>query len=167
MAAPPGDVGQVLMQRSAERDVEGLGAAADAQHRQLPVQRRAEQGELPRVPVGCGRVGTRVRRLPVARRVDVSAAGDHQAVEPVEHPVRDVGVDRLRWQQHRDATGQRDALKVDRRQKTGAHVQVSALRLIEISGQTDERPNRATALSAVEPHASLLPGAGAKHDFCS
>ena len=42
------------------------------------------------VAVVAGFVGLGVRRLAVARRVDVLAAGDHQAVQPVEHPVRDV-----------------------------------------------------------------------------
>ena len=57
VSAVADDVGQVLVQRSAERDVEHLCAAADAQHRKLPLERGAQQPELPVValPLRAGR----------------------------------------------------------------------------------------------------------------
>ncbi|CKQ29237.1 Uncharacterised protein [Mycobacterium tuberculosis] len=39
MPAMAKDVGQVLVQRAAERDVEHLGAATDAQHGHPPLKR--------------------------------------------------------------------------------------------------------------------------------
>ncbi len=71
-----------------------------------------------------------MRLLAVDGRVDVLAAGDQQPVQAVENPVGDVGVDRLRRQQHRHPAGRGDALKVDGRKETGGHVPDSGLRLI-------------------------------------
>ena len=95
MPAVSDDVRQVLMQRSAERDVEHLRAATDAQHRQLALERRVQQREFPGVALTAGLVGGRMRLLAVGGGVDVLAAGDQQPVQTVEHPLRDVGIDRL------------------------------------------------------------------------
>ena len=54
VSAVADDIGQVLVQRSAQRHVEHLCAAADAQHRQLSLERSAQQRELPRIAVLCG-----------------------------------------------------------------------------------------------------------------
>ena len=46
------DVGQVLHQAAAEGHVQQLHAAADREHRQVPGERRLQDGELGGVPVG-------------------------------------------------------------------------------------------------------------------
>ena len=71
------DVGQVLVQRAAERDVENLRAAADAEHGQPARQsapRTSANSQASRSRRGL--VGARVRRLPVAWRGRRPAAGD-------------------------------------------------------------------------------------------
>ncbi len=145
MAAVTDDVGQMLMQRSAECDVEHLGTAADAQQRHPPAQRGGEQGELPGVPVAGRFVGDRVRPVSIGRRVDVPAAGDDQCVDPVEHPGGDIGVDRLRWQQAGDTAGQRHPVEIDTRQETGVDIPDPAAGLLPVGGQADHRPDSRAA----------------------
>jgi hypothetical protein len=74
------DVGQVLVQRAAQLDVEDLAAAADGEHRHVGLQRGGQQGPLAGVADGStpptSGPGSRRRR-----RVDVAPAGQHQAVE--------------------------------------------------------------------------------------
>ena len=106
------NLGQILVQRAAEGDVEHLRATADAQHRQSSVQRGPQQRELPGVAVGARLIGGRVRLLAVGGGVEVVTAGDHQRVQAVEQPVDRAGVHRLRRQQHRDTTGKDHALEV-------------------------------------------------------
>ena len=74
MASVTEDVGQVLDQRAAPRDVEHLHATADAEDRQVSVERRVDETELGLV---AGVVDTSRRGLTlgaVERGVDVSAA---------------------------------------------------------------------------------------------
>jgi hypothetical protein len=98
-------VGQVLDQRAAERDVQQLHAAADPEHRQVAFQRAQRQRDLRAVAVGPGVGGLGMALDAVGARVDVRAAGEHQAVEAVEHVVGvlfDPGVGR---QHQRDGAG--------------------------------------------------------------
>ena len=55
----PGEVGQVRMQRPAERDVHDLHAAADAEGRHAGSHRLVQQPDLDRVPVGLDAVDVR------------------------------------------------------------------------------------------------------------
>ena len=82
------DVGQVLVQRAAELDVEDLAAATDGEHRHVGLERGGEQGPLAGVPVrvDAGHLGP--GHLPVGQRVDVTPAGEHEAVEHGDHLVR-------------------------------------------------------------------------------
>ena len=144
MAGVPDDVGQVLMQRAAQRHVDHLRAAADAQHRHAAPDRAADQRDLPRIalPVGLhGFVGGGVALLTVGGRVHIPSAGDDQAVQPVEHPVG--GFDGLRRQQHSGPAGEVDALHVDGGQKAGVHIPDPCLRLLQIGGQTQNRSKAA------------------------
>ena len=61
----PTTSGRCWMQRSAQRDVEHLGTAADSENGQPAAQGAAQQGELPGVAVAGGLIGRRVRRLAV------------------------------------------------------------------------------------------------------
>ena len=80
------DVGQVLDEGAAPGDVEDLSAATDAEQRQVAGQGGLGERQLGGVAVGpyTGRGG--VHRLAVRSRVDVGAAGQDHAVEPVEQP---------------------------------------------------------------------------------
>ena len=122
-----------------ESHVEHLRAAADPEERQLLVDRSREQGILPGVAVTPGLVGLRMRRLPVSRGVHILPARDDEAVESLENGRRDLGVDRLRRQQHRDAARLVHRLEVHLRQEGSLHVPHPGLRLLQVRGQADER----------------------------
>ena len=151
MAGVPEDVGQVLVQRAAEGDVEDLRPAADPQNRHVPAQRTGHQREFPGVAVAGRLVGGRVGVVAVGGGVDVLAAGDEQTVEAVEHASGDLAVDGLRRQQRRDAAGQGDALDVDAGQEAGVHVPHAGLCLLQIGRQADHRSSRRKGLR----HAAL------------
>ena len=70
------DGNQVLVQGAAGMHGHELHAAADAQDRQVGVQRGGEQGELRGVALGTQPRCLGVRRGAVAGGVDVGAAGD-------------------------------------------------------------------------------------------
>src|ERR1700752_2808447 len=94
-------VGQVLMQSAAQRDVDHLGPATDAQQRYAAPDRPLDQRELQRVTlavIGDRLVGGRVWLLPIAFRDDIPSAGDDQPIQPVENSRRDLPVYRL-WRQ--------------------------------------------------------------------
>ena len=76
-----GVVRQVLVQGAAEVHVEQLQPAADRQHRQIPLERGRQEGELAVVARPVDAHG-RVRLLAVQRGVDVGAAGEHERVHP-------------------------------------------------------------------------------------
>ena len=79
----------VLVQRAAQRDVELLQAAADAQERHALRQGAADQGQGGGVAGRVGLVAFARRRAAIVARVDVGrAARDHQAVEAGEQVVR-------------------------------------------------------------------------------
>ena len=77
----------VLVEGAAAGDVEDLHPAADAEQRHVALDRAARQGQLEAVAFGPDAPGLGVRLGPVARRVDIGAAGEDQRVEQVEHPV--------------------------------------------------------------------------------
>ena len=80
-------VGEVLPERAAAGDVHDLHAAADAEQRDVALERAPGQCELERVPLGPHAAGHRVGLGAVGGRVDVGAAGQDQAVQDVEHLV--------------------------------------------------------------------------------
>ena len=80
----PDEVGQVLDQVAAERDVQHLRAAADREHRQVARERRGQQRELGAVALGHDPVRLGMRLLAVQLRVEVGAAGEDQPVERVQ-----------------------------------------------------------------------------------
>ena len=77
------DVGQMHVQVAAARDVEDLHAAADRQRGRVPRSHAGSyQCELEGVALGTGRVDRVVIGLAAeARRLDVAAAAEHDAVE--------------------------------------------------------------------------------------
>ena len=107
------DVGQVLLQRAAGDHREHLHAAADAEHRQVAVQRRPHQRHLGGVAVRPQPGRLLVRGLAVQRGVQVGAAGEDHGVQPVQ----DLGVGGGRGRQdHGRGTRGLDPLDVPERQ---------------------------------------------------
>ena len=99
---------EVLHQCPAERDVEQLGAAAHAQHREPPLERSADQCQFPFVAAGLDLAELRMRFLSIQRRVGVGSAGHDQSVEAIDH------VDRIRvsCQLHRKPADSSDPLRI-------------------------------------------------------
>jgi hypothetical protein len=138
VAVVPDDVRQVLDQRAAQGHVHDLHAAADAEHRQPLLQRGADQGQL---GVVAGRVGPpalRVARRAVAGRVDVAAAGQHQAVQAAGHGL-DPG---QRRQQHRDGPGRGHAGRVALGQQHGGPVPGAPAGRLAVGADPDQRAYR-------------------------
>ena len=75
------------MQRSTQGHVEQLHPAADAEHGHVALERAADERDLSLIPFGHRAFRLRMRLGPKRRRVDIGAAGEDQAVEPVEHLV--------------------------------------------------------------------------------
>ena len=78
-------VRQVLDQRPPAGHVQELHAAADAEDRHVALERPVGQGELEAVALGPGVTGLRVYPRAVGGGIDVGAAGQHEAVDQVEH----------------------------------------------------------------------------------
>lgn len=107
------DLRQVLNQGSALVHVEHLCTATNPQEGKLPLDDCREQGIFEVVSINFGFVRRRMRHLAVSRRVNVFAATDDQSVESVKNSVRTRDVEWLRWNQHRNAAGLIDRVKVD------------------------------------------------------
>ena len=71
---------EVLVQRATRHDVEHLEPSTDREQREVEVERSARQRELGLVTFGEGRLGARIARFAVARRVDINAARRQQPV---------------------------------------------------------------------------------------
>ena len=71
---------EVLDERAAERNVDHLLAAADAEHRQSLAPRLLEQAQLRVVELPVDRAKSRVRLFAVEGRIDVPAARQQKPV---------------------------------------------------------------------------------------
>ena len=134
---------EVLHERAPEGDVQQLGATAHAQHRQPPLERGADQRQLPVVATALDLTEVRMRVLAVQRRVGVGATGHHQAVEAADHVDR-IGI---AGELHRQTADGRDALRVLAEMQVDLFAVQRALREMgyafdrpAAAGQTDERP---------------------------
>ena len=81
-------VGQVLVKRSAEGDVEHLDAAADAQHGHVALHRAAGERDLERVAQRVDVVGGLVGLGAIGGGIHVVAARQDEAVDSVQQLVR-------------------------------------------------------------------------------
>ena len=90
--------GDVLHERSPERDVGDLDAPADRQRRQTPFVRQAHERQLILVARAMRRVGFRADGGAVLRRIDVLAARQDHAADRVEHRPELVRVDGRKYQ---------------------------------------------------------------------
>ena len=84
VAFDAGKVGDVLVQRAAERDVQHLQPATDRERRGRPFDRGAGQRELGFVGGAVDAVHLGVPFLAVAGGIDVGAAAQHERVDAVE-----------------------------------------------------------------------------------
>ena len=84
MLDQPRDVGKVLVQRSAERDVHHLQASTDAERGQGDPVGREEQLDLTLVPIRLDPIEVPGGLSPVPRGVDVAAAHEKEAVEGLQ-----------------------------------------------------------------------------------
>ena len=106
------EVAEVLVQAAAARDVDGLAAAADAEHRHPARVGELGQRELVGVEVRLRRPERRVAdRLAVAVGVDVGAARQADPAEAVEQRRDRVVAERR--QHHRQPAGELDRAHVD------------------------------------------------------
>jgi hypothetical protein len=105
-------VGEVLHEGAAAGDVEQLHPAADAEHRQVAIQRRLGEGDLEPVPLDSRVLRQRIALRAVGGRVEIGAAGQQQAVQQIdEFAGLDCGCVARREQQGQ-AAGAIDSLRV-------------------------------------------------------
>ena len=83
--------GDVLHEGAAERDVEDLDAAADREQRHVVGHGATGEAELEVVAGRRDVVDGRVPRLAEALGLDVTAAGEHEAVQPLPEGRLDLG----------------------------------------------------------------------------
>ena len=132
----------VLHERAAALDVHELEAAADAEHGQLAPARLAQQRELEGVadlPLGRRLVRALLELGAVERRIEVGAAGEHEAVDAVEHLARILGAVGRRRQQDRHAAGQAHALDVALRDDRRLELPVRPARVRAVRADADAR----------------------------
>src|SRR5437763_5851098 len=87
----PRSIGDVLVERSAQRDVQYLMPAADGEDGYVASERSIEQRELEAVQHVVDAVNRWMRLLPVPSRIDVRTAGEDKTGEGCDH-VRRVAV---------------------------------------------------------------------------
>ncbi len=141
------EIGEVLVQRSAQRHVEQLHPAADAEHGHVALERAADERDLGLIPLRHRALRLRMRLGPIRRRVDIGAAGEDQAVEPVEHLVGVGDEDRIRRDHHHEAADALDRGDVAPRQQGGALIPHPPPGELEARTDSDRRPNLDHALS--------------------
>jgi hypothetical protein len=106
----PEMIGDVRHEVAAERDVQELQAAADAEHGEVTAhERRPRERELEAVSFRRDAVVRLVADALVVRRIDVAAPGQDEGVDRVEC-FRDLALDG--GQHERDAAGQADDVDV-------------------------------------------------------
>ena len=145
----------MLDQRAAQRDVEHLHAPADREGRRAVADRGTRERDVERVDVLLHAVGVGVCRLPVARRVDVGTADQHEPVEPPDDVVGLVVGDRHLEQCRLLASRALDGVEV----AAGADERIGAGALLLVTGDEagrdgDQRTHR-PCLQPFEPSATL------------
>lgn len=139
------DIGQMLVQRAAQRDVHQLHPTADALHRHLAPPHEADELQLEDISLGDRSLGARVARLAVVRGVDVDAAYQQHAVHVVKRLVNLAGQVRVGHQDHRPSTRSDDMAKVGSRHERGLHWPGAGDHVLKRRDDADDRPIRASA----------------------
>ena len=143
------DGGQVLMKRPTTGDVEDLHAAADPEHGQVALQRAPHERDLERVARRDAADRLRISDRPVDPRIDVRAAGEHQAVDPVEHLVGICDERRVGREQQRHRAGTVDGVDVVARQQEGIERPRGPARELNRGADADRRSGHPLHASAV------------------
>ena len=139
------NLGEVLYEVAAARDVEHLRAATHREHRQVARERRLEQRQLRAVARRARPGRLRVRLRAVGLRVEVGAAGEDEPVERVDdllHPVLD-----RRDEQRRPARAL-DRLHVHVRDERGVELPVTPRRRLDVRGDSHHGPTSHARTSA-------------------
>ena len=76
---------EILIQRTAERHVEDLDAAADRENWQATLSRGLDERDLRRVAVSVDLTQARVRGCPVSLRSDVLTAGEYETTDGIDN----------------------------------------------------------------------------------
>src|SRR2546429_1832542 len=109
--AAPALAREVLVQRSAQGDVQDLDAATDGEDRKPAPLRAGDERQLDGITGGIGFAELGVRRRAVAGRLDVLASGEHQPLDAVEGGARGVGLEH-RWHEQGHEAGAREGAHV-------------------------------------------------------
>jgi hypothetical protein len=132
------DVGKMLDEIAATRDVQNLRAAADREHRHIAREGALEQRELGVIAFFADADGLWVRLLSVELWVDVGAAGEDQPVHRIEGLVDSV---RRRRHEERSASGSLDRMNVVRRDERRLLIPVAPLCGDDVGRDADDRPS--------------------------
>jgi hypothetical protein len=130
-------VGEMLGEGAAAGDVEDVHAAADGEEGKVGVDRRAGHEELEPVPPVVRRVRLLVRSLLVEQGVDISASGQHQAVNPGDEAGHGTGGD---GRQHdRRSASALDDSRIAHRRHDGFANPVAPASSLKLAGDADDR----------------------------
>ena len=132
-------VGEVLVQRAAERDVEQLHPAADAEHRHVALDRAAGQRELDLVALGDGAARRGWGSAPYIDGSMSAAAGEDRTRRAGRAPRRVLDQRRVRRDHQRQPAGALDLLDVLEREQRGAPVPGAPLGALERGADPDRR----------------------------
>ncbi len=149
----------VLVEGSAERDVEDLDAATDGEDGHAALPRFAGEREFELVAPGVGLADRLVGLLSVPPRFDVTSPGEDDAVEAVDEG-RHVGFGE-RGEHHREAACAQDRVRVGVADDLRFELAVGADRHLLLCRDADDRVHRGIV-------GELSPGpSGSRGDICS
>src|SRR5579862_4990217 len=101
----------VLIERSAQRHVEGLDTATDGEERYVLSEGQPNKRKLIVVARGIDLDGIVERALPVQRRIDIVSTGEEQAVQPIENRVPLIRLDDV-WKKNGSRAGEREGVRI-------------------------------------------------------
>ena len=129
---------KVLHKAAPACDGHHLHPAADPEHRESAVARSPVERDLGGVAIEPGAIGRLVRLVAVASRIDVGAAGDHDAVEALDHSVDRLLVTHRRNDDHRGA-GALESFDVRTLQDDGVDIPRAPGCAFAVAGDPDDR----------------------------
>jgi hypothetical protein len=137
-------VGQMLVKRASERDVDQLHAAADAQHGHVALDGSARERDLEGVSLGNGVDRVRPGLLAVGGGIDVGAAGEQQAVDQIECLLGFFGQARVGREHHGQTAGALHRLDVAEPEQRGGLLPYAPARLLERGAHADHGTRHAS-----------------------
>ncbi|CAI8341974.1 MAG: Uncharacterised protein [Cellulomonadaceae bacterium TMED98] len=111
------DIGQVLVEGSAEVNIQHLGPSANTQDGKVHLEGRSEEGVFASIAQLFKALVFRGWFVAVAAGVDIGTAGQQQTIQ-ASHDVSSLfGGERLRGQEHSRSPGTGDRVQILRRQR--------------------------------------------------